>query len=206
MFVSVLTSFALALPPQLAAPPARYDQDRLVRRITDHHWNETVFQTDYSGDTAVTTARNVSRSSRNWSVETGVGTPILTTMDFADRVGDVETISRLDKQSKNTRWLAVAGVAGGLATSVIGYRALSRSDNAPTGMGLMVPSLGLSVAGLSILPHLFVQQKRGSVHANYSEPEVDGWIRRHNDALAAQTGAEAQRGAYPDVEQVAAYH
>jgi len=49
-------------------------------------------------------------------------------------------------------------------------------------------------------------RKRRSVHAAYSEPEVDGWIRRHNDSLAERTGSVAVRGAYPDVEQATAYH
>ncbi len=37
------------------------------------------------------------------------------------------------------------------------------------------------------------------------EPEVDGWIRAHNDALASETDSLATGAATPDLEQVVTY-
>jgi len=148
----------------------------------------------------------ITHQRHTWTVYDGGGAP-LSSLDFADKVGDVQNSARLRKKIRGNKraiigLLASSAAAMGaslvLFSNVDPYAAPEDYMAASYGaMGAMGASLCLGSASTIPLAKI---ARLNHVPASWSVDEADHWIWDHNDRLASELGLDPSEVFIIDIE------
>jgi hypothetical protein len=197
-----LAALLLAASPVLAQqndPGAQYELGRLELRS----YEQVVAQLGEMGpltatpDTTTPLNEYSTGVQERWGVFEASGTQ-LDAFDFAQRVGDTQTLVRLEgevQRSRSRGWLAtgVGVVAMGACAGIL--TAGARNPDLPDALGTVGAGLGLgglvgTAAGLRIA--LAPRRLHGAVDEAWTQTRAQDLIDQHNQALRRELGVEGE--------------
>lgn len=118
-----------------------------------------------------------------WTVYDGGGAPY-SARGFGEKVGDDALLVRMEDEFKGAIMGGVGLGLGGVLLAVLSKNALDNSQDGESLYPILGFTLGLTAAGCSIAPPMYIYRRQQFVANYYSTDDVDTRIRAYNQKLA----------------------